>query len=105
LSVTLKAHVMEQCIVPCNNKYGVGDKEESFIEMGHQIGLRENRRYQGMKKFQKKTEASLKVRTFDTHPLIALQSQKVLQSTKRTRSTAEPISKKIRKKKEGSRKK
>jgi len=54
LSVTLKAHVMEQHIVPCNNKYGVGDKEESFIEMGHQIGLRENRRYQAMKNFQKK---------------------------------------------------
>jgi len=43
LSVTLKAHVMEQHVVPCNNKYGLGDKEESFIEMGHQIGLRENR--------------------------------------------------------------
>jgi len=34
------------------------------------------------------------VRSFDTHPLIVLQSQKVLQSTKRTRSTAAPISKK-----------
>jgi hypothetical protein len=60
LSVTLKAHIMEQHIVPFNNKYGLGDKEESFIESGHQIGIKENRRYQGMTNFEKKMEASLK---------------------------------------------
>jgi len=53
LSVTLKAHVIEQHIVPCNNKYGVGDKEESFIELGHRVGLRENLQYQGLKNFDK----------------------------------------------------
>jgi hypothetical protein len=85
LSVTLKAHVMEQHVVPFNNKYGLGDKEESFIESGHQIGIKENRRYQGMTNFQKITEASLKARTILTHPLIMQQNQKVLQRTKRKR--------------------
>jgi NACalpha-BTF3-like transcription factor len=85
LSVTLKAHVMEQHIVACNNNYGIGDKEESFIEQGHQIGIKENRRYQGMSNFQKKMEASLKARTIATHPLIIEQNQKVLQQTKRKR--------------------
>ena len=42
LSITLKAHVMEQHCVPFNNTIGLGDKEESFIEAGHQIGLKEN---------------------------------------------------------------
>jgi hypothetical protein len=88
LSVTLKAHVIEQHIVPCNNKYVVGDKEESLIELGHQVGPRENHRYQGLKNFRKKTEASLKVRSFDTHPLVKEQAQKVLQSTKRVHPTA-----------------
>jgi hypothetical protein len=54
LSVTLKAHVMEKHVVPFNDKYGLGDKEESFIELGHQIGIKDNRRYQGMTNFQKK---------------------------------------------------
>jgi hypothetical protein len=53
LSVTLKAHVMEKHIVPYNNKYGLGDKEESFIEQGHQIGLKENRRYHGVTNLKK----------------------------------------------------
>jgi hypothetical protein len=43
---------MEQHIVPFNNKYGLREKEESFIESGHQIGIKENRRYQGMTNFQ-----------------------------------------------------
>jgi flagellar biosynthesis chaperone FliJ len=115
LRVTLKAHVIEQHIVPCNNKYRVGDKEESFIELGHQVGLRENHRYQGLKTFRKKTDASLKVRSFDMHPLVKEQAQKVLQSTKRARQTAaiatnkkekaKTVEKKNLRKKKGSRKK
>jgi hypothetical protein len=85
LSVTLKAHVMEQHIVPFNNKYGLGDKEESFIESGHQIGIKENCRYQGITNFEKKMEASLKAQTILTHPLVIEQNQKVLQQTKRKR--------------------
>jgi hypothetical protein len=45
-------NIMEQHIVPFNNKYGLREKEESFIESGHQIGIKENRRYQGMTNFQ-----------------------------------------------------
>lgn len=54
LSVTLKAHVMEQYAVKQNNKYGLGDKEESYIEQGHQVGLKKNKRYQRITNFQKK---------------------------------------------------
>jgi hypothetical protein len=74
---------MEQHIIPFNNKNGVGYKEESFIELGHQIGIKENCQYQGVTIFQKKIEASLKAQTIPTHPLIVEQTQKVLQETKR----------------------
>jgi hypothetical protein len=47
-------------IVAYNNNYGIGDKEESFIEQGHQRGIKENPRFQGRTNFQKKKEASLK---------------------------------------------
>jgi hypothetical protein len=78
LSVTLKAHIMDQHIVPFNNKYGLGDKEESFIESGHQIGIKKNCRYQCMTNFEKKMEASLKVQTILVLPLVIEQNQKVL---------------------------
>jgi hypothetical protein len=81
--VTLKAHIMDQHIVPFNNKYGLGDKEESFIESGHQIGIKKNCRYQCMTNFEKKMEASLKVQTILVLPLVIEQNQKVLQQTKR----------------------
>mgnify|MGYP000306260662 CR=1 FL=1 len=45
LSVTLKAHVLECHICDFHEKWGVGDKEESFIEQGHQVGIKDNRRY------------------------------------------------------------
>jgi hypothetical protein len=38
LSITLKAQVMEQHACHFNDMFGIGDKEESFIEQGHQIG-------------------------------------------------------------------
>jgi hypothetical protein len=53
LIVTLKAHVMGQHVVPYNNKYGVGDKDESFIEQGHQIGMKGNRQYHGITKLKR----------------------------------------------------
>jgi hypothetical protein len=43
---------MEQHIVVYNNKYGLGDKEESFIEQGHQIGMKENQHYHWVTNFQ-----------------------------------------------------
>jgi len=42
LNVTLKAHIMEKHVCPFNNKWGIGDKEESFIEQGHQVGIKDN---------------------------------------------------------------
>jgi hypothetical protein len=83
LSITLKAHVMEQHVVACNNTYGLGDKEESFIVQGHQVGLKENRRYQGITNSPKKAEASLKARMIAMHPLIVEHNIEVLQKTKR----------------------
>ncbi len=77
LSVTLNASVMEQHIVPFNNKYGLGDKKESYIESGHQIGIKENHRHQGMTNFQKKMEASLKAQTIPTHQIWKKRSRKI----------------------------
>ena len=82
LSVTLKAHVLECHICDFHEKWGVRDKEESFIEQGHQVDLKDNRRYCGVKKIIKKTESSLKARSNATHPLVLQQNSKVLQTSK-----------------------
>jgi hypothetical protein len=74
---------MQQHIVAYNNNYGLCNNKESFIEQGHQIGIKENHRYQGMTNFSKENGASLKVQTIATHPLIIEQSQKVLQHEQR----------------------
>jgi hypothetical protein len=52
--MTLKAHVMECHACDSNDKYGTGDKEESFIEQGHQVGAKENSRYKCLTNFVKK---------------------------------------------------
>lgn len=97
---------MEQHVVVYNNQYGLGDKEESFVEQGHQVGLKENRRYQGLTNFHKKTEASFKARMIATHPLIVEQNNKVLEQTKRAKRKPpekvikdEVVEKKIKKEK------
>jgi hypothetical protein len=41
LSIMLKAQIMENHVCDFNEKWGTGDKEELFIEQGHQIGARE----------------------------------------------------------------
>jgi hypothetical protein len=81
--MTLKAHVMEQHVCKFNDKFGVGDKEESFIEQGHQIGAKENHRYARLTNFTKKTESTLNARMQASHPLVREQQLKVLQATKR----------------------
>jgi hypothetical protein len=58
IGITLKAHIIEQHIVVYNKKYGISNKEEFFVEQGHQIGMKENRGYHGVANFKK--EASLK---------------------------------------------
>jgi hypothetical protein len=76
---------MEQHVVEYNNQNGLGDKEESFVEQGHQVGLKENRRYQGLTNFHKKMEASFKAIMIAKHPLIVEQNHKVLEQTKRAK--------------------
>jgi hypothetical protein len=70
LNVTLKAHIMEKHVCLFNNKWGIGDKEESFIEQGHQVGIKDNRRIAGLTNFEKKTASTLKTRAAASHPLV-----------------------------------
>jgi hypothetical protein len=82
-NVTLKAHIMEKHVCGFNEKWGVGDKEESFIEQGHQVGIKDNRRYAGPTNFEKKTASTLKTRAAATHPLVVACKDKVLRYSKR----------------------
>jgi hypothetical protein len=61
---------MEKHVCPFKNKWGIGDKEESFIEQGHQVGMKDNRRYAGLTNFEKKTASTLKTRAAASHPLV-----------------------------------
>ncbi len=76
---------MEAHTCDFHDKWGIGDKEESFIEQGHQIGIKDDRRYCGFKNFRKRTESALKVRSIATHPLVMQQKAEVLRGTKRAR--------------------
>ena len=76
---------MEKHVCEFNNKHGVGDKEESFIEQGHQVGLKDDRRYHGLTNFEKRTESTMKARSIASHPLVKNNQTKVLESAKRKR--------------------
>jgi hypothetical protein len=54
ISITVKAPVMEQQFCHFKNMFGIGDKEESFIEQGQQIGAKDNHRYGKLTNFDKK---------------------------------------------------
>jgi len=41
--ITLKAHVMEHHICNFNDEHGMGDKDNSFIELHHQKGASDER--------------------------------------------------------------
>ena len=86
LSVTLKAHIMEKHVCEFNRKYGIGDKEESFIEQGHQVGIKDDRRYHGLTSFEKRTESTLKSWAITSHPLVKERQVKVLMRSQRKRS-------------------
>ncbi len=45
---------MGKHICDYNDAYGVGDKEESFVEQGHQVGIKDDRKYYGLTNFCKK---------------------------------------------------
>jgi hypothetical protein len=85
LSVSLKGHVMEKHVCNFNDASGIGDKEESFIEQGHQLGIKDDRRYFGMTNFEKRTESTLRARSVYSHPLVQENQVKVLESSKRKR--------------------
>jgi len=60
LSIRLKVHVMEAHAFDFHDKWNVGDKEESFIEQGHQIGIKDNHHHHGLKDFKKKNESAIR---------------------------------------------
>ncbi len=94
-NVTLKAHAMEKHLCEFNDRWGIGDKEESFIEQGHQTGIQENRRYAGHTNFVKKTESSLRQPCNASHPLVVQQQQKVSILTKRKKGEQAEEKKKV----------
>jgi len=96
LIVILKAHVMEKHVCPSNNKWGIGDKEESFIEQGHQVGIKDNQRYAGLTTFEKKTASTLKTRAAASHPLVVTCKNTVMEFSKRKKMLMERVSKKLR---------
>jgi hypothetical protein len=59
----LKTHLLEKHVCAFNEKWGVGDKEESFMEQGHQVGLKDDRCYHGLTTFEMRTESLLKARS------------------------------------------
>jgi hypothetical protein len=70
LSVSLKEHVMEKHVCDFNNAWGIGDKEELFIEQGHQVGLKDDRRHCRLTNFEKKIASTLKTWTITSHPSV-----------------------------------
>jgi hypothetical protein len=85
LSVSLKGHIMEQHVCDFNDACGVGDKEESFIKQGHQVGVKDDRQYHGLTNFEKKTTSTLKARAITSHPLVKETQSKVFSCSRRKR--------------------
>jgi hypothetical protein len=83
LSVSLKGHVMEKHVCDFNNTWGVGDKEESFIEQGHQVGLKDDRRYRGLTNFEEKIASTLKAWAITSHPSVKETQTTVVKSSAR----------------------
>jgi len=92
---------MENHVCDFNEKWGTGDKEESFIEQGHQIGARESSRYTRLTNFVKKAKSALNSKTKANHPLVAKKKAEVLSITKQSREKKdqEHVSKKMEGKK------
>jgi hypothetical protein len=96
LSISLKAHVMELHTCDFNDKFGVGDKEESFIEQGHQTDIKDDCHYCGLKNL-KKTESALRVRAIATHLLVVNQKAEVLHGAKRVKyGNTNPTTKQVK---------
>jgi hypothetical protein len=69
---------MEKHVCGFNEKWGVGDKKELFIEQGHQAGIKNNCHYTGLTNFKKKSASTLKTRAAATHLLAVACKDKVI---------------------------
>jgi hypothetical protein len=49
---------MEHHVCIFSDNHGVGDKEESFVEQGHQLGAKENSQYARLANFQRNQHPS-----------------------------------------------
>ena len=87
LTVSLKGHVMEKHACDFNDACGLGDKEESFVEQGHQVGIKDDRRYHRLTNFVKRSDSTMKARSVSSHPVVKGQQEKVAESAKRKRVT------------------
>ncbi len=89
---------MEKHVCAFNDKWGIGDKEESFIEQGHQVGIKDNHCYAGLTNFEKKTASTLKTRVAALHPLVVTCKNTVMEHSKRKKKNPESnVVKKIKK--------
>jgi len=82
LTVSLKGHVMEKHACDFNDACGLGDKEESFVEQGHQVGIKDDRRYHRLTNFVKRSDSTMKARSVSSHPVVKGQQEKVAESAK-----------------------
>jgi hypothetical protein len=71
-------HIMEKHISKFNRKHGIGDKEESFIEQGLQVAIKDDRRNHGLTTFEKRTKSALKSWAITSQSLIKERQVKVL---------------------------
>ncbi len=69
----------------CNDAYGIGDKEDSFIEQGHPVGIKDDRRCYGLTNFVKETQSAMKAQSVSSHPLVKENQVKVVASSRRKR--------------------
>jgi len=101
LTVSLKGHVMEKHACDFNDSCGgLGDKEESFVEQGHQVGMKDDRRYMRLTNFVKRSDSTMRSRAVSSHPLVKERQEKVAASTKRKRASGENEGAKTRMKNE-----
>ncbi len=82
LSVSSKGHLMEKYVCDFNNALGIGDTEESSIEQGHQVGLKDDSQYCRLTNFEKKTATTLKAQTIMSHPSVKETQTTIVKSSK-----------------------
>ena len=84
LSVSMKAHLLEGHAVEQMKKHkGIGDFGEDYVEQGHQIGGKEERRTNGLKDRAKAAKSHSKWETMRAHPLVVKEVAAVALSVKR----------------------